>query len=75
MPQPNSRYWKICVALAITFSALTFTPLVIPAGRFQPELFGVPYTLWVSFLLTVLLVLLTYIGTRVHPGRNSDESQ
>lgn len=75
MPQPNSRYWKLCVALAITFSALTFTPLVIPAGRFQPELFGVPYTLWISILLTVLLVLLTYIGTRVHPGRNSDEPQ
>ncbi len=74
MPQPNSRAWKLCVALVITLSGLTFTPLVMPAGRFQPELFGIPYTLWVSFLLTVSLVLLTYIGTRVHPGRN-DESQ
>ena len=75
MPQPNSRVWKVCVVLVIILSALTFTPLVIPAGRFQPEFFGMPYTLWVSILLTVLLVLLTYIGTWVHPGRNSDEPQ
>ena len=75
MPQPNSRAWKLCVALVVILSALTFTPLVIPAGQFQPELFGIPYTLWVSILLTILLVLLTYIGTRVHPGRNSDEPQ
>ena len=75
MPQPNSRAWKLCVALVVILSALTFTPLVIPLGQFQPELFGMPYTLWVSILLTVLLVLLTYIGTRVHPGRNSDEPQ
>jgi hypothetical protein len=75
MPHPNSRPWFLCVALAVILSALTFTPLVIPAGQFQPELSGVPYTLWVSILLTILLVLLTYIGTRVHPGRNSDEPQ
>lgn len=75
MPQPNSRYWKLCVVLVITLSAVAFTPLVMPTGRFQPELFGIPYTLWVSILITILLVLLTYIGTRVHPGRNSDEPQ
>lgn len=72
MPQPNSRSWNLCVALVITLSALTFTPLVIPAGRFEPQLGGVPYTLWVSILITILLVLLTYLGTRVHPGRNDD---
>ena len=73
MPQPKTIYWKICVALAIFLTTLTFTPLVIPAGVYQPELLGMPYTLWVSILLTVLLVLLTYVGTRVHPGRNSDD--
>ena len=74
MPQPKTTYWRICVALAILLTALTFTPWVIPVGTYQPELFGLPYTLWVSVLITVLLVLLTYIGTRVHPGRNSDEA-
>ena len=74
MPQPKTMYWKICVVVAIFLTAITFTPLVIPAGEYQPELFGMPYTLWVSILITILLVLLTFIGTLVHPGRNSDEA-
>ena len=74
MPLPNSTAWKICVTLVVTLSLLTFTPLIMPAGVYQPELFGIPYTFWTSFLLTVLLVVLTFIGTRVHPGRNSDET-
>ena len=73
MPPPTTIYWKICVAVAIFLSAITFTPLVIPVGKYQPELFGIPYTFWISFLNTVLLVLVTFIGTRVHPGRNADE--
>ena len=73
MPYPRTP-WRICVALVVLVSALTFTPLVIPAGVYRPELFGLPYTLWTSILVTVLLVLLTYVGTRVHPGRNSDDA-
>lgn len=74
MLQPKTLYWKICVALAIMLTGLTFTPLIIPVGVYQPELFGVPYTLWTSVLITVFLVLLTYLGSHVHPGRNSDEA-
>lgn len=74
MPLPNSTAWKICVTLVVMLSLLTFTPLIMPTGMYQPELFGIPYTFWTSFLLTVLLVVLTFIGTRVHPGRNSDET-
>ena len=73
MSSPTSTAWKICVTLAVILSLITFTPLIMPAGVYQPELFGVPYTFWTSFLITVLLVLFTFIGTRVHPGRNSDE--
>lgn len=73
MSQPKTFYWKLCVVAVIFLTAITFTPLVIPAGDYQPELFGMPYTLWVTILITILLVLLTFIGTLVHPGRNSDE--
>jgi len=30
---------------------------------------GIPYTLWMGFLVSVLLVIVTWIGTKVHPGR------
>ena len=38
-------------------------------------LFGIPYTLWLDFLVTVILVVLTYIGARVHPGTDTSEEE
>ncbi|MGB3585844.1 MAG: hypothetical protein WBA23_04860 [Tunicatimonas sp.] len=71
---PNKTYWYLCVAAAFLLSIITFTPLVIPAGVYEPMLFGIPYTLWVSFLVMILFVIITYIGTRVHPGRNDKDA-
>ncbi len=66
-------YWKIACIAAILLCILTFTPLVIPQGIAKPELAGVPYSLWTSFIISVLLVVLTFIGTRVHPGMQNEE--
>ncbi|MBN1987264.1 MAG: hypothetical protein JW761_13220 [Prolixibacteraceae bacterium] len=62
----NKRYWRIIATTAIVLILITFTPLVIAPGKTDPKLFSMPYTLWVSILITVLLVLLTYVGGRVH---------
>jgi Na+/melibiose symporter-like transporter len=59
-------YWRITAAVAIFLMLITFTPLVIAPGKTEPELFSMPYTLWVSILITIGLVVLTYIGGRVH---------
>lgn len=61
--------WRICCALVIITSILTFTPLVTPSGIYKPMLFGMPYTMWMGLVESFVLLLLTYIGTRVHPGR------
>lgn len=66
MKDKKQKYWRILRTLAIILCLLTFTPLVIPRGVYKPELFGVPYSLWTSFLITVTLVVLTYLGTKVH---------
>ncbi len=70
MSKKNILYWRICCVVAILLSVLSFTSLVIPKGIYKPMLFGIPYTLWTGFLVTVGLVLLTYIATTVHPGAN-----
>jgi len=67
------KYWRILRTLVIILCLLTFSPLIIPVGVFKPELFGIPYSLWTSFLITVLLVLLTYLGTRMHYGIDEEE--
>lgn len=69
----KKSYWRILRTSALVIALLTFTPLIIPRGQIQPALFGVPYTLWTGFLQTVVLVVLTYIGTRVHPGLDEEE--
>ncbi|MEX2512190.1 MAG: hypothetical protein WD398_04735 [Cyclobacteriaceae bacterium] len=68
-------YWNICCVTALLLCIITFTPLVIPQGVADPKLGGVPYSLWTSFIISVLLVVLTYIGTRVHPGMHKEEEE
>lgn len=66
-------YWKLCCAGAILLAVLTLTPLVIPAGVATPLLGGVPRTLWAGILIAIAFVVLTFIGSRVHPAMNTEE--
>lgn len=65
-------YWRLCYGSAFVLSVLTFTPLVIPAGVHTPIVLGLPYTLWTGILLTVALVLLTFVAGQVYPPDPSD---
>jgi hypothetical protein len=69
----SKKYWTLCVVLVVVLMVLAYTPLMIPNGVYKPMILGIPYTLWTSFLITVILVALTYIGAKVHPG--SDEGE
>lgn len=60
-------YWRLCYGGIIVLSVITFTPLVIPSGTYRPILLGMPYTLWVGILLTVITVVLTYGATQYYP--------
>lgn len=68
-------YWRLCYGGIIVLSVITFTPLVIPRGTYHPMLLGMPYTLWVGILLTVLAVGLTYGATQVYPVRDPSDEQ
>ena len=57
----------IFVRLGVIFlSILTFTPVVIPQHIFHPELFGLPYTLWMGILVYFGFVTLIFIGIVAH---------
>ncbi len=64
MTSPTS--WRIVVASAILLILLSFG-IFFTAGEPAPFLFSLPYVLWSSILITALLVVLTFIGTRVFP--------
>ncbi|MEA3461327.1 MAG: hypothetical protein U9R49_05570 [Bacteroidota bacterium] len=71
----SKTYWTLCAVLVIVIMVLGYTPLMIPNGVYKPTILGLPYSLWTSMLATVLLVALTYIGSKVHPGSNEGEEE
>ena len=52
--------------MVLLISILVFTPLVMPMERYSPELFGLPYTLWVGIVVYFALVALISVGVKVH---------
>ena len=63
----RSTAWRICCGVALALAAISFTPLVIPAGRETPRLANLPYTLWVGFAISLAFLVLTFVGARLHP--------
>ena len=60
--------WRISIIVVILLTSLGLSPVVIPAGVFKPSFLGMPYTLWMGILVCIGLVLMTFIGSKVHPG-------
>jgi len=65
---------KVLSIAALVLSCITFTPLVMPYGKHEPSLFHFPYTLWTGLIIALLFVLVTYLATRIHPGKEEDDS-
>lgn len=61
--------------LVVLLIILAYTPLMLPNGIYKPMLLGLPYTLWTSILITMALVVLTYTGSKVHPGSDEEEGE
>ncbi len=75
MNKRKLNYWRICTLLVIILIIITYTPLIIPSGVYKPMILGIPYSLWTGFLITVALVVLTYIGSRVHQESDNEEGE
>ncbi len=66
----DQALWRLCYMAVVVLSVLTFTPLVLPLGTYEPMVMGVPYTLWTGILVALAFVVLTYVATRVYPPTN-----
>lgn len=71
----KKKYWAVCVVLMVILTVLGYTPVITPPGVYKPMLFGVPYSLWTSIVITVAMVVLTFIGSKVHPGSDTEEGE
>ena len=70
----SKRYFLICGAVLVLV-IITFTPLVIPYGIYKPELLGLPYSLWIGILISIVLVVLTFISTRIFLESESEDKE
>lgn len=59
----NLRY--LLIALALGLVILTFTPLILNPGKIEPKVLSMPFTLWTSILITVILVVLTFLVSKL----------
>ncbi len=69
----NKIIWKLCIIAVLLIVLFAYTPLVIGTGKIEPVLIGFPYSLWLSVLLTIFLVVLTFIGSIVIPDEEEDK--
>ena len=65
--------WRLLTGLVIFIFFIEYSPLVIPAGKFTPTLFGIPFSLWMGVLFTVLVVWLTYMGAKIYARKIEQE--
>jgi hypothetical protein len=68
MKKNIKRTWYTVVTLVVVFTILIYTPVVTPVGRYKPELFGIPFTLWAGILISWINIGLTIYGSAVCPG-------
>lgn len=66
----SKTIWKICCVAILVIAVLTLTPVVTPHHIFEPMLMGMPYTLWMGIVISLVLWVITYIGIQHHPGKN-----
>lgn len=74
MKKKNTLYWYLCIVAAIILTIISFSPLVIPIGVYLPVIWGFPRTLWAGIVVYFCFVIVTYLGTRVHP-KNATNSK
>jgi hypothetical protein len=55
----------VLIAIAFSLVILTFTPLILHPGKIEPKFLSMPFTLWTSILITVILVLLTFLVSKL----------
>lgn len=52
--------------VAVGLVMATFSPLIIPTNESNPSAFGIPFTLWASFLISAVFVVLAYLVSLVN---------
>ena len=73
MQNKTNLIWKLCCAAVVVLSVLCFTPLVIAVNQYQPQLLGLPFSLWTGMLIAFSILACAFIATLVHPDKENSK--
>ncbi|WP_373524104.1 hypothetical protein [Aquiflexum sp.] len=66
------KIWNLIV-LAVLFITVGSFVFIFRENKRSPELLNIPYVFWTGFLVTALIVLATYLGSRFFPYHDTKE--
>ncbi len=69
----KSKIWNtiVLVVLILSFGSFLF---LFKENQVNPRLGSIPFVFWTGLLLAVLLVVLTYLGSRFFPQEESKKA-
>lgn len=66
-------YWYILVGVVLIVAIGSFAFAFRP-GKTEPSFLSMPFVLWSGILLTIVLVLCTFIGSLIFPFKEDKRS-
>ena len=68
----KSKIWNL-IALAVFFLSVGSFLVIFEENKIDPRLGGVPYIFWTGFLITVVIVGLTFLASLFFPHEESNK--
>lgn len=69
----NFKPWHFLASAVFLLSVISFL-WIFQEGKTDPILGSVPYIFWTSFVVTLLIVAATFLGSRIFPHRETPKS-
>lgn len=66
----QSKIWRILVLVVLVLSLVSFL-FLFEENKVDPTLAKIPFAFWTGFLVTVVIVILTFLASRVFPYQES----
>lgn len=66
----NSKIWNILVLTVLALSIVSFL-FLFEENKVEPSIAKIPFAFWTGFLVTVVIVALTFLASRFFPYQES----